>query len=236
MIRTHEFNTAWWGKGGDVGIIDDATFFDQTDGERQSQLAMYRWAEFHVESPKPELVRKMHDARFVFADAQMEFRVKLNKSDRQSAPSSEAIQLTSAGTDPFKVSTSEVRAFEGDRFFLLPGVTMKRVEERYTLWTERLIKESPATCFRASLGGKTQGWFLSAPSNKGLELTLAMLSKDATISGQLLYASALAEYARMGHTVGWAKYSYRHTAVANIYASLGAKLTGVRETWMWIKK
>ena len=233
MIRTHEFNTAWWGN--DVGIIDDAMFFDQTDGERQAQLAKYRWAEFHVESPAPELVRKMHDARFVFGDAQMEFRVRLADGGQRTS-SADKVDLQSAATKPFSVSTSDVRAFEGDRFFLLPGVTMQRVEERYALWTQRLIKESPAACLRASRDGKTQGWFLSAPSKKGLELTLAMLSKNATISGQLLYASALAEYARMGHTVGWAKYSYRHTAVANIYASLGARLTGVRETWLWIAR
>jgi hypothetical protein len=232
MIRTHEFNSAWWGK--DVGIIDDAAFFDQTDGERQAQLSKYRWAEFHAESPKPELVRKMHDARFVFGDAQMEFRVKLSVDHKPS--SADSITFDSADKKPFSVTAKEVRAFEGDRFFLLPGVTMQRVEERYALFTERLIKDSPATCLRASREGKTQGWFLSKPSKKGLELTLAMLSKDATISGQLLYAAALAEYARLGHTVGWAKYSYRHTAVANMYASLGAKLTGVRETWLWIAR
>ena len=231
MIRTHEFNTAWWGK--DVGIIDDAGFFDQTDGERQTALAKYRWAEFHVESPTPELVRKMHDARFVFGDAQMEFRVRLGTAEGKGKSE---IELTSAAKQSFSVTVADVRAFEGDRFFLLPGVSMQRVEERYALWTQRLIKDSPATCLRASRDGKTQGWFLSAPSKKGLELTLAMLSKDATISGQLLYASALAEYARSGHTVGWAKYSYRHSAVANIYASLGARLTGVRETWMWIAR
>jgi hypothetical protein len=233
VIRTHEFNTAWWGK--DVGIVDSAAFFDQTDGERRSQLARHDWAEFHVESPAPALVRKMHDARFVFADAQMEFRVRLAGAEAERGRAAD-IELIAAAGRPFEVRTDEVRAFEGDRFFLLPGVTTERVEARYALWSRRLIAESPATCLRATRDGQTQGWFLSAPSRGGLELTLAMLSKTAAISGSLLYSAALAAYAAAGHTVGFARYSYRHSAVANIYASLGARITGARETWLWIAR
>ena len=69
----------------------------------------------------------------------------------------------------------------------------------------------------------------------GIELTLAMLSNTAVVSGHVLYSAALARYAR-DFKVGMSGYSFRNTAAANLYASLGARVTSVRETWMWIRE
>ncbi len=74
------------------------------------------------------------------------------------------------------------------------------------------------------MNGVVQGWFLAQPGKTHrLQLTLAMLAKDATISGMLLYQKACLEFANRGHRLGEASFSITNTAVHNMYASLKAR-------------
>jgi hypothetical protein len=79
-----------------------------------------------------------------------------------------------------------------------------------------------------------QGWFLSQPAAAGLNLTLAATSRNARVSGFLLYEKSLAAYAAKGHRIGFASFSVTNTAVHNIYAKLGARFTAPIGIWFWI--
>jgi hypothetical protein len=85
------------------------------------------------------------------------------------------------------------------------------------------------------LNNRLQGWFLSCPGKqRGLELTLAMLSNTAEISGMLLYQQACIAYAGRGHRLGGASFSVKNTAVHNIYATLGARFLPPGGNWLWV--
>jgi hypothetical protein len=237
-IRVHEFNTAWWhalskkNAKSKVGIIDSDRFFRLAAPKRKKLLSTFAWAEFHTNAPNPRQYERMREAGFFFVDAQLQLRMDL-RTHRNTPPVSDGMTLKSAAEESFEVKARDVTVFEQERFFALKGVGEKQVAERYALWARRLIAASPDTCLRLVSDGATQGWFLAEPTKGGLNLTLAMQAKDATVPGMLLYAAAMGVYARQGHALGLSTYSYRHTGVGYLFASLGARVTGVRETWMW---
>jgi len=237
-VREHEFNTAWWrglskaNAKSKVGIIDSPDFFERKTAERSKALEKFAWVEFHTTNPDPRAYARMRGAKFFFTDAQLQLRMDL-RGHRNTPLASEGMTLKSATEEPFEVRASELKVFEHERFVALRGVAEEHVAQRYALWAQRLIAASPDTCLRLMSEGKTHGWFLTEPVKGGLNLTLAMQAKDATIPGMMLYAAAMGAYARMGHAIGLSTYSYRHTAVGYLFASLGARVTGVRETWMW---
>ena len=172
-------------------------------------------------------------AGFAQTDVQMGFRIALAQIADPASIS--GYDCRSAAEESFTISPEEVRAFAHERFLQLPGITERMLSERYASWANDLVRNHPRWCLRLSHEGVTQGWFLSESNGGSLGLTLAMLSTQATISGQHLYQRALHEYAKAGATVGHASFSVRNTAVLNIYSHLGAKFTPPSGIWTWVR-
>jgi len=230
VIKTHEFNTEWWGEK--VGIVTDVKFFDLGRTEQESLLSGYVWAEFHAQLG-PELpMGKMHSAGFFYVSTQIPFRVPLNRL--ASGSSLESLTVVSADEKPFRVELDEMAPFMLERFSFLPGIEAKKLNERYVLMANNLIHESPSLCFKVFDGSSPQGWFLSRKEGGTLNLALAMLHRDAHFSGQQIYHKALLEYASRGERAGGASFDIRNTAVHNIYSSLGARFLQPRGIWLWL--
>ena len=231
MIRTHDFNTRWW--GGPVGIVDDPAFFNLPAAERQSQLDAFEWVEYRQPLDASPPLNALLDAGFFQADTQIAFLLNLGKLDE--SPSTAALEVRSASAHPFTVSAADLAHFRHERFRHLPGCSGERIDRRYALWANDLLQASPETCVQVLLDGRLQGWFLSRPARSNhLELTLAMLAGDATISGMLLYQKACIAYGALGYRVGEASFSVTNTAVHNIYAKLGARFAAPLGNWLWI--
>lgn len=228
MIREHAFNTEWWGSP--VGFLDDAAFFDLTPKEQEQACAAFAWVEYAAAldaAPAPE---RLGRAGFHWVDTQIPFRIDLAKIP--STPSIQQLSAITAEQQPFAISAPEL-SFERERFRFLPGISAERLNARYALWSNRLIAQHPAWCLRISDGSAVQGWFLSEPHpDKPLNLTLAMLTSDAQISGHALFQKAIVEFAARGARVGAAAFSVSNTSVMNIYANLGARFLPVRGYWM----
>lgn len=172
----------------------------------------------------------MRLAGFHQVDTQVAFRIGLSRIE--STPSLERLSAISAEEEPFEVLPEDLMPFAHERFRFLPGITQGKLNERYALWSTRLIEKQPAWCLRVLDGTAVQGWFLSqAPPGEPVELTLAMLKSDAQISGLLLYQKAMLEYAARGARVGHAAFSVTNTRVMNIYSSLGARFLTPRGHW-----
>ncbi len=231
MIRTHESNTRWWGKP--VGIITDPAWFSGGDAERRETLAPFAWVEFKAPLADAPSAFALCAAGFGQTDVQMGFRIAL--AQIAEPPSIAGYACRSAAEESFTISPDELRTFTHERFLQLPGTTERMLNERYATWANDLARNHPRWCLRLSHEGVTQGWFLSESNGGSLGLTLAMLSTQATISGQHLYQRALHEYAQCGATVGHASFSVRNTAVLNIYSQLGAKFTPPSGIWTWVR-
>jgi hypothetical protein len=229
MIRDHALNTAWWGKS--VGLISDPAFFDQPLADQQAQLSMYDWVEYRqlydVEVPTWPLVA----AGFAHADIQLRFKLGLHRVEP--SPSLDAIDVAFASDEPFQLNPDDMALFQHERFLLLPDATPERVNARYALWANDVISEQPEWCVEIRSEGVAQGWFISRMVGKSLNLTLAMLHRDATISGMYLYHKAIVEYARRGARIGYASYSVTNTLVMNIYAQLGVRYLVPEGFWLW---
>ncbi|HBZ57426.1 MAG TPA: hypothetical protein DEO88_18650 [Syntrophobacteraceae bacterium] len=230
MIREHAFNSRFWGKP--VGLVEDARFFNLSGQERQDLLQPYDWAEFRAsvaDAPDP---RKLADSGFGWVDTQLHFRIALFQQSLKTC--GEALEVHSAADQCFTLSSDELALFEHERYRFLPGITAARLQERYAMWANNLIQEQPQWCLRVCSESKVQGWFLSSmQEKKGLNLTLAMLRKDAGLSGLLLYQRALAEYASRGVRIGWASFSVGNLPVLNIYSHLGARFVEASSCWLW---
>lgn len=230
MIREHAFNSRWWGKP--VGIVSDAAFFALAPGEQIARLNEYAWVEyagpFDAVAPHT-LVR----AGFAQTDTQISFKLDLRRLP--SIPGGDELTVEFASETPFMVDARELAFFDHERFRYLPDITPARLNERYAAWSALLIAEQPEWCVRLRAGPRTQGWFLSQRDDAGFHLTLAALHRDATVSGHLLYHTAISAYAVKGQRIGSARFSVTNSAVLNIYAGLGARFLSPAGCWLWVR-
>ncbi len=228
MLRRHDFNSEWYGSP--VGLVDDLALLDLPAEERDALLAPYAFVELRG-TGSVERAAQARAAGFVQVDLNVAFRIGLARL--APTPSDQRLRFETAEEADLAPDLDQVMPFIHERFLHLPGMTVARLNERYALWSRRLLEEQPATCVRALSDGRTQGWFLARPLGPGsLELTLAMLHRAATVSGQLLYRGALLHFAGKGFRLGQAKFSATNTPVLNIYAHLGARFTGTTDYWM----
>jgi hypothetical protein len=230
MIHRHDFNSEWWGT--DVGIVADPAFFQQPTSIQVAALQKYAWVEFAQPVSKPPLRTALAQTGFFHVDTQIRFRLDMRKVELSQC--ARQLEVKSATELPFEIEPTSFRPFLHERFQVLPGATEFRVCERYSLWASRLISLSPATCLRFNLNDEIQGWFLAQPGDEGLQLTLAMLSTRAIISGYDLYARAIAHLAKLRHRLGFASFSVSNLNVLNIYSRLGAHFLEPRECWIWV--
>jgi hypothetical protein len=228
LIREHAFNSQWWGEP--VGIVSDTALFALDHQEQTEQLSAYAWVEFVGQGDTPSL-EVLARAGFIHVDTQINF--KLDLLHLPALPDFADVKIQAAADVPFTIGEDELAPFEHERFRHLPGVGPARLKERYKLWANRLIAAHPQWCLRVMYGDKVQGWFLSERDDAAFHLTLAALHRDATISGMLLYHSALSAYAELGQRVGRARFSASNSAVHNIYARLGARFQNPTEYWLW---
>lgn len=227
MIRRHDANSEWW--GAPVGVLDDLAFLALDEGARERAVAPWAWIELRVPSVDLPEAARLRAAGFDHVDTQISFRIDLR---RVAVPASAAgLDVTFADADPSFV-VGHAAAFEAERVRALPGVSTAFVNARYERWARALAGAHPGWALAVRSAHRIEGWFLAEPSAGPLRLTLAMLAADASISGALLYARALAAFAERGARVGEASFSARNTAVLNVYASLGARFTETREIFM----
>jgi hypothetical protein len=230
MIREHETNARWWGEP--VGVVDDPAFFALPGDERAALLAPFAWAEYRApldDAPDPWALSR---AGFAFGDVQVGFRIALGRIPQ--TPSAGALEVVAADERPFDPGALPVRPFQHERFALLHGAAAHDLGARYLAWARDLVAEHPAWCFEILADGTPQGWYCSRPQGRnGVELTLAALYEQATISGVTLYEAAIRAYAARGARTGGASFSVRNHAAHGIYAALGARFVAATGFWLW---
>jgi hypothetical protein len=229
MIREHAFHTRWWGEP--VGVVDDFAFVALPAEERERALSAFAWVELRAPLHAADPLALAH-AGFVQIDAQIPFKIRVNRV--AGGPSLDELTVERASEHPFTVDAPA--PFGHERFRHLPGITAEKIAERFALWSRLQIAAAPEWCLRIGAGGATQGWFLSAMERDGLHLDLAMLHRDATISGAYLYRKSLLAYAALGAQIGTARFSVENTAVMNIYASMGAQFLAPVGIWLWTRR
>lgn len=229
LIRQNPYDSAWWGQS--VGAITAGSFFERDVASSRDALKPFAWVEFKAPLDEAPPFAVLQQLGFVLADVQMPFRLAL-KTVPDALCLSE-LECCSAALAGFEVDPSLIRDFEHERFLQLRGIAQAKLCERYAHWANQLVREHPEWSFCLRRAGKVQGWFLSEPAPRGLSLTLAMLSKSATVSGAVLFHKALRAYAAMGAGIGFASFSVRNTPVLNIYSTLGAKFLPVIGNWLW---
>ncbi|MFT5497125.1 MAG: hypothetical protein ACI9TH_002531 [Kiritimatiellia bacterium] len=232
MIFEHAFNTDWWGKP--AGLVTDAAFFAQPLADQQAQLAPYDWVEYRQLYDTDPPAWALTAAGFSHADIQIRFKLGLHQVEP--TPSLDAMEAVFASDDAFQLNPDHMAPFQHERFLLIPGALSAQVNARYALWANNLIAEQPEWSIEVRMDGKVQGWFVSRMDGKSLNLTLAMLHKDATISGMHLYHKAMVAYAQRGARIGYASYSATNTLVMGIYAKLGVRYLVPEGFWLWTSK
>ena len=215
MITHHAFHSAWL--GAPAGLLRDPAFFSLPAAERAHLLALFAWVEYRPPAAERADHTTPRNAGFFLADLQIPFRIALHKIEPTPSLAALQIQPLTRLPDP-----ADLRPFAHERFRHLPGCTPERLAQRYSRWTADLAAAHPDLALEISCDGRPQGYFLSRPDGPTLDLTLAMLRADATISGMLLYHKALVHYAAAGARIGAASFSADNPAVLNIYARLGA--------------
>jgi hypothetical protein len=228
MIRNHAFHSRWW--GAPSGVIDGMEFLGLPRDERERQLRQFAWVELRAPLQAADS-RALAAAGFTQIDTQIPFRLGIGGVS--GGPSLASLDVTRADEEPFVIVPEDIAPFAHERFRHLPGITGEKITERYALWAAEAIAGAPEWCLRVTCGGATEGWFLSYLAGDGLHLELAMLHRQAHISGVYLYQRALLAYGARGARVGMARFSAENTAVLNIYASLGARFLAPLGIWLW---
>jgi hypothetical protein len=233
MIREHAFNTAWWGRP--VAIVDDPGFFSLGEPEQREALSPFAWAEFRCALDTAPNPWTLAERGFAQVDTQLRFRIALNRLPDAPSPAPD-LPVRFAVETPFPVPAEALPTFPHERFRHLPGATADAVRRRYALWAAQLRNQSPEWCVAVGSDEDPQGWFLAEPAGGHLHLALAMLRRDAGISGFELYAAALGAFAKKGMRLGEARFSIENRAVHNIYARLGAVFLETIGCWLWTSR
>ncbi len=231
MIREHAANTSWLGRS--AGIITDAAFFDLPDVEQKRLLEPYAWTEFRCPLNAAPAALTLQRSGFAWIDCQLGFRISLSRI--ASTPSLDKLEVEFADAQPFAVEAADMKVFKNERFLELPGVTPENLADRYAAWAGRLLANHPSWCLRIVYQSRVQGWYLSEPDGESVHLALAMLHRDANVTGLHLYQRALIAYASRGALMGHAAFSVRNTDVHNIYARLGAHFTPPQGCWLRLR-
>ena len=232
MVKRHDFNSEWWGE--DVGIVTDIAFFDLTTEEQNEALSPYTWVEYRALADPLLPLGKISGAGFFQTDVQIRYSQDLGLIKHTG--DLENITVRFADEHPFSIDAGEMREFIHERYMALPGITPLKLNERYALWSNRIIAETPDRCIQVVSDSSVQGWFISQLSPEGLHLTLAMLHKQATIRGKHLYAKALLAYREKGDLSGSSSFSVTNPAVLNIFSKFGARFDTPELFWLRIMK
>jgi hypothetical protein len=232
VIDSHDFSSHWFGSP--VGIVRDAAFFALSMAERRAALARYSWVEYRAPSVDGAVLAALMQDGFLQSDVQIHFRLRLTEAEP--GPSLDSLSVVRADERPFSIAAGEMAEFTHERFSLVPGVSTRMITQRYEMWAAGILKSAPHFCLEVRSERGVEGWFLSSKhtDHAGLNLALAVLHRDARISGMLLYRKALGIYRSMGETLGWASFSATNTPVLNIYSELGARFTSSTVIWLWI--
>ncbi len=230
MIKKHEFNSLWWGTP--VGIVTDQYFFQTERSVQKEKLSQFDWVEYK-QAPNGGIDRRcLSESCFFHIDTQVNFRISLKKI--VAGPSMDALGVAFADEDECQVGLAEMAAFKHERFNCIPGITQQKVNERYVLWANEIMRENPQWCVRIDSDGEAQGWFLSVLEGNTLNLALAMQSINARVSGMYLFQKALLAYAERGARLCKASFSVSNTSVHNIYSQLNAQFVEPLECWLWL--
>lgn len=232
MIDSHDFSSQWFGSP--VGIVREADFFALPAAERMAALKKYSWVEYRAPSVEGAVLATLREDGFLQSDVQIHFRLRLEEPTP--SPSLETLSVVRADQQPFSIAPGEMAEFTHERFSLVPGVTHRRITQRYEMWAAGILKSAPHFCLEVRSERGVEGWFLSSKDTRqaGLNLALAVLHRESRISGMLLYRKALGVYRSMGESIGWASFSATNTPVLNIYSELGARFTSSGVIWLWI--
>ncbi len=217
-----------------MGIVADGeALLRASPQEVEAACAPYEWVEFRFLSDAPVDHVALLKRGFFAVDTQIRFRVGLPRL--RSTPSLERLQVRFAHEEPFDVEAGDILPFGSERYSALPGASEDKMRERYVMWSQLLLRESPEHCLQVHIDGVVQGHFLSRSQNGRLNLTLAMLHPDASSSGMLLFHKALLAYAARGERVGHASFRATNTPVLNIYSSLGARFLKPELFWFRLR-
>ncbi|MFC1574177.1 hypothetical protein ACFL30_03250 [Candidatus Latescibacterota bacterium] len=232
LVKRHDFNSDWWRE--DVGIVTDYAFFDLTPEEQKEALSPYAWVEYRAIYDPLLPLGKICGAGFFQTDVQIRYRQNLSLI--QHTGDLDNITIRFADEYPFTIDAGDMRDFNHERYMTLPGITPLKLNERYALWSNRIIAENPDRCIQVESDSTVQGWFISQLSPDGLHLTLAMLHKQAMIRGKHLYAKALLAYKEKGDQTGSSSFSVTNPAVLNIFSKFGARFDIPELFWLRIMK
>lgn len=232
MIRLHGFNAAWW--GAPVGIITDPCFFKLPVADQRTALASYAWVEFKAPLESAPSVRELLRAGFAQIDTQIHFHLDLARI--RATHNRDELEVRFADEHAFTISAHEPAAFVHERFMHLPGMTQQLLARRYAQWAGELVAHHPRWCLQVFYQARLQGWFLAQMQGTKLNLSLAMLHRDASISGMYLYQKAMLAYAQRGARLGYASFSVRNVAVHRLYAGMGAVFLKPEGCWIWMRE
>lgn len=229
MIRKHNFNSQWLNY--EVGFLADPEgFFSLSKVEQQKALSSYQWVELRTSKMSSSAMRKLYFSGFWYVDTQVNFTLDLRNISNRIIP--DTLRFERASEYPFIIQKEDICSFKKERFIALPGVNQEMIDERYISIANALINAYPDCCLRIIDGDSTQGWYFGTPEKDAIDLTLAMLHKDAHIRGKQLYQKALSVYAQ-NFLVSSARFSVNNVPVHNILLSVGARFLQPESVWFW---
>lgn len=229
MIQKHEFNTKWLRC--ECGIISGLDFFLLNQAEQKKLLANYQFVELRTSENPIKYLAAIYKCGFWCVDTQIRFELDLRQIPIDMT--AQQLQFERASESFFQITSHDIYSFQHERFLAIPGVTQEMVDSRYLILINDLINKYPEWCFKISHDDQTQGWYFGIPRGNEIELTLAMLHKNAQIKGKQLYNKAITIYAQQFST-GISRFSINNIAVHNILAKFGARFLAPETVWFWV--
>jgi hypothetical protein len=218
MIRTHEFNSVWWGSP--VGISSDVQDLFQTAEQLSSELTVFDWIEYRIafDDLPTQKLGPSNGARLV--ETQLSYQKNISRMNACPAGVTilPAIQIS--------IDVNNFSPFSHERYAKLREVDSNRLASRYRQLANQLIENSPETCASVFYKSSLVGYVFGHINGTTAVFDLAVTAVNAQVSGQALYDAA-------GHMFNQAGAS-RMTSSFNA-ANLGALNAHVRMQCSFVK-
>ena len=224
MISEHRFNSDWWGAPAGISSSVDVLTADRSQLSPACQP--YAWVEARVPT------RAVPDGwlgptnGFVWADLQLAYRASLNRIE--TLPE----DWSYVSAEERSIDLSDFAEFNGERYSRLPGITPRRIADRYQRWASNLVEKHPSACATILKGNQAAGYVFGSVNGRKAEFTLAVASRSASVPGLGIYLGAASLYRDLGASTMVSSLSAANLSALNAHVAIGCLFVSATGVWL----
>ena len=223
MISEHRFNSDWWGAPAGISSSVDVLTADRSQLSPACQP--YAWVEARAHPGSPRRLAGTYK-RLRLGRPSTSYRASLNRIE--TLPE----DWSYVSAEERSIDLSDFAEFNGERYSRLPGITPRRIADRYQRWADNLVEKHPSACATILKGNQAAGYVFGSVNGRKAEFTLAVASRSASVPGLGIYLGAASLYRDLGASTMVSSLSAANLSALNAHVAIGCLFVSATGVWL----